>query len=61
MAMEYPWIVGLRYTQRPPVDWQLWAANVVTGHHFLLDHGLGWKAKIERQFPDFALNHHRVI
>lgn len=59
--LEYPWIVGLRATQRPPADWKLWAANIVTGRHFILDHGNGLNAKVQRQYPDFALNRHRVV
>jgi hypothetical protein len=61
MQMEYPWIVGLRYTERPPDDWKLWAANVVTGHLLILDHGNGYTAPTTRQYPDFHLNGHRVI
>jgi hypothetical protein len=61
MRMEYPWIVGMRYTQQPPDDWVLWAANVVTGRLLTLDHGNGNGAKTTRQFPDFDLNAHRVI
>jgi hypothetical protein len=59
--MEYPWIVGIRYTERPPNDWKLFAANVVTGRQMILDHGNGSAAKVTRQYPDFDLNAHRVI
>jgi hypothetical protein len=59
--LEYPWIVGVRSAQQPPDDWVLYAANVVTGRHFILDHGNGIAAPVTRVYPDFELNRGRVV
>lgn len=60
-SLEYPWVVGVLHTLPQPVDWKLWAGNVVTGRHVILDHGNGPNSTNVRQYPDFALNAGRVI
>jgi hypothetical protein len=61
-AVSWPWIVGVRYTTPgTPLDWQLWAGNVVTGKGRILDHAAGMNDRNRRAYPDFALDGTRVI
>ncbi|HCG01231.1 MAG TPA: hypothetical protein DEV93_11885 [Chloroflexi bacterium] len=61
--LEWPWIVGIAYTTPPPTipaDWRLWAGNVVTGMHFILDTYRNHRHPVPEFFPRFALNAGRV-
>jgi hypothetical protein len=39
--LDWPWVVGEKWTNPSgPSDWALWAGNVVTGKHVILDHAV---------------------
>jgi hypothetical protein len=65
--IAWPWIVGVvdRQPLPGPIDWQLWAGNVVTGRHIILDHGnnadTADSTAVMRGFPDFDLAQGRVV
>jgi len=62
--IDWPWIVGIAYTTPLPAfpaNWQLWAGNVVTGRHVILDNYRAHRHPVAEFFPQFALNGGRVV
>lgn len=59
--IEYPWIVGLKYNNPAgPLDWVLWAGNVVTGRHIILDHAVLKNGVPAHTPPEDSLDRGRV-
>lgn len=61
--MAWPWIAGIAYTTplpARPADWRLWAGNVVTGAHVVIDSYRRHRHPVAGFFPHFALNGGRV-
>lgn len=62
MSLEYPWIVGVKYTTpQGPLDWVLWAGNVVTGQSIILDRANPGNGPATHTPPDFSLDAGRVV
>lgn len=62
--MHWPWIVEIVYTSGLPAfpaNWELWAGNVVTGRHFILDSYRAHRHPVAEFFPHFALSGRRVV
>ena len=59
--LEWPWIVGLKYTTpMGPRDWVLWAGNVATGDALILDQANPGIGPSTRTPPEFSLDQGRV-
>jgi hypothetical protein len=63
--LDWPWIVGINDLQSPPgpVDWELWAGNLRTGRHIVLDRGGGihGRSRWIRAVPTFNLAGTQVV
>jgi len=61
--LSWPWLVGVFNLQSPPtLGWTLWAGNLQTGTHIVLDRGheVG-KSGTMHAFPDFDLSDRKVV
>ena len=61
--IDWPWIVGIASTTPLPAfpaNWRLWAGNVVTGRHVILDSYRAHRHAVAEFYPSFALNGGRV-
>jgi len=64
--LSWPWLVGVVDAQAlpGPVDWRLWAGNLQSGQHVVIDQGNNASAGRSdrlRTFPDFELARGRVV
>lgn len=64
--LSWPWLVGVVDEQAlpGPADWKLWAGNVQSGQHVVLDRGNnapGGPSASMRAFPDFDAAGGRVV